>query len=167
LLETRLDTRDFGPRTPYGRLALGCLAYGTLGYLLYLDTQNTIKYNSPVSAGFLVERACILAFMLLVWGAIVVHLLLPRRLRFSEAGLVRRTFFGPHFVPWASVKTARLGSFRGYVMLEMKVPGKRGWVSVPVSEYRRAASLLAEIRRRLPVPVEHAGARYAALLKDG
>lgn len=166
MLETRLDTIDSGPRVPVIRLALACLAFGSLGFLFFLDTQNTIKYNSPATAGFWVERASIAAFMLLVFSLIALHLLLPLRLRFTEAGIARRTLFGPHVVPWKNITQARLGNFKGYVMLEMKIVGRRLWISVPVSEYRRPASLLAELRRRLPVAVQHADSHFAARLKD-
>lgn len=166
MLETRLDTFDFGRRFPYGRLALLCAAFGALGFLFTLETRNAFTYNSPVTTGFLVERACIASLLLAVFSSLLLWLLLPFRLRFTEAGILRRTVFRPRFVPWRGVAGARLSSFKGNVMLELKVTGRRTWIVVPVGEYRRPASLLAQIRRRLPVEVQHADGGLAARLKD-
>ena len=166
MLETRLDTTDFRPRFPAGRLALACAAFGALGFLFALETRNAFRFGLPVTNGFLAERAAIASFMLLVFSGVVLHLLLPLRLRFTDAGLARRTIFRPRFVPWRSVTGARLTSYKGGVWLELKVAGRRTWIVVPVGEYRRAASLLAELRRRLPVEVQHAGGELAARLKD-
>lgn len=166
MLETRLDTTDFRPRLAYGRLALACAAFGVLGYLFALETRNAFKFGVPITNGFLVERVGIATFMLLVFTFLVLHLLLPLRLRFTEVGIVRRTIFRPRFVPWQGVTGARLTSFKGNVWLELKVTGRRTWIVVPVAEYRRAASLLAELRRRLPVEIQHADGPLAAQLKD-
>lgn len=166
MLQTRLDDKDFGPVLPAVRLALACLAYGALGYLFFLDTRNTVAYNPPVTTGFVVERALIFAFGLLVFSFVVLHLLLARRLRFSESGIVRRTVFRPRFVQWKDVTGARLASYKGSVSLELKVVGRRLWITVPLSEYRRPASLLSEIRRRLGVEVQHADGPLAERLKD-
>lgn len=166
MLETRLDTTDFRPRLAYGRLALACAAFGALGYLFALETRNAVKFGLPITNGFVAERAGIASFMLLVFSFLVLHLLLPLRLRFTEAGIVRRTLLRPRFVPWRGVTGARLTSFRGNVWLELKVAGRRTWIVVPVADYRRAASLLAEMRRRLPVEVQHADGELAARLKD-
>lgn len=167
MLETRLDTIDFGPRFPYGRLAFACAAFGALGYLFALETRNAFKFGVPITNSFVVERACIASFGLLVFSFLVLHLLLPLRLRFTEAGIARRTLLRPRFVPWQNVRGARLTSYKGNLWLELKVTDRRTWIVVPVGEYRRAASLLAELRRRLPVEVQDPGGQLAARLKDG
>ena len=61
---------------------------------------------------------------------------------------------------------ARFASHKSGVWLELKVVGRRTWIIVPVNEYRRPASLLAELRQRLPVEIQDAG-NFAARLKDG
>ena len=166
MLETRLDTTDFGPRFPLFRLALACAAFGALGFLFALETHNAYIYGVPATTGFLVERAVIAAMLLAAFSALALHLLLPLRLRFTEAGIRRRTVFRPRFVPWRNVLGARLTSFKGGVWLELKVAGRRTWIVVPVAEYRRPATLLAEMRRRLPVEIQDPGGRLAAQLKD-
>ena len=166
MLETRLDTIDFGPRVPFGRLALACAAFGALGFLFALETRNALKFGLPVTNGFIVERAAIAAMLLLGFSFLALLLLLPLRLRFTEAGIARRTLLRPRFVPWQGVEGARLTSFKGSVWLELKVSGRRTWIVLPVAEYRRAASLLAALRRRLPVEVQDPGGELAARLKD-
>lgn len=167
MLETRLDTTDFGPRAPYARLALACAAFGTLGFLFALETRNAVTFGAAATPGFLVERAGIALMLVAGFSLVLLHLLLPLRLRFTDAGIVRRTIFRPRFVAWRSVTGARLTSFKGNVWLELKVAGRRTWIVVPVGEYRRPASLLAELRRRLPVEVQHADGELAARLRDG
>jgi hypothetical protein len=166
MLQTRLDDRDFGPRLPAVRLALACAAFGALGFLFALETRNAYTYGVPATPGFVFERVGIALMLLAAFSCIALHLLLPLRLRFTEAGIRRRTLFRPRFVPWQNVEGARLASFKGGVWLELKVAGRRTWIIVPVAEYRRAATLLAELRRRLSVEVQDPGGRLAARLKD-
>lgn len=165
MLQTRLEHKDFGPRVPFVRLALACLAFGALGFLFALETRNAYRYGTPITNDFIAERAGIAAFMLLVFSVLVLYLLLPLRLRFTESGIVRRTILRPRFVPWQNVQGARFASHKSGVWLELKVAGRRTWIIVPVNEYRRPASLLAELRRRVPVEVQDAG-NFAARLKD-
>ena len=157
---------DFGPGFPLFRLALACAAFGALGFLFALETRNTLTYNSPVTPGFWAVRVGIASFLLLAFSSLALHLLLPLRLRFTEAGLARRTVFRPRFVPWRSVTRARLASFKGSVSLELSAAGRRLPFLVPLTEYRRPATLIAELRRRLPVAVEHADGELGARLGD-
>ena len=166
MLETRLDTIDFGPVFPLFRLALLCAGFGALGLLFALETRNVLAYNSPVSAGFFVERAFIAAMLLSAFAPLVLWLLLAFRLRLTEAGILRRTVFGPRFVPWKNVTAASLTGFKASVMLELRVTDRRLPLLIPLTEYRRPATLLAEIRRRLSVEVQDPGGQLAARLKD-
>lgn len=165
MLEGRLEDKDFGPRVPFLRLALCCAAFGTLGLLFALETRNAFVYGLPRGASFWAERAFVCALILTAFAGLVLFLLLPFRLRFTEAGLERRTLFGPRFLPWAAVRGARLTRLRGYFALELS-PGGWRWLLVPLLEYRRAATLLAEISRRLPCEVQDPGGQLAALLRD-
>ena len=166
MLETRIDTVDFGPRFPFGRLALACAAFGALGFLFTLETRNAFTYGLPITTGFLVERAGIALMLLAAFSFVALHLLLPLRLRFTEAGILRRTLFRPRFVPWQGVTRARLSSFKANVMLELNVTGRRLPVLIPLADYRRPATLLAQIRGRLPVEVQDPGGQLATRLKD-
>ena len=166
MLETRLDTTDFRPVFPLFRLAFLCAGYGMLCLLFALETRNAFTYNLPITTGFVVERVAIGAMLLSVLAGLVLWLLLPLRLRFTEAGLVRRTIFRPRFVPWQGVTAASLTSFKASVWLELRVTARRLPVLIPLTEYRRPASLLAELRRRLPVEVQDPAGQLAARLKD-
>ena len=166
MLETRLDTIDFRPDFPFFRLAFLCVGYGMLCLGFALETRNVFTYNSPVTTGTIVERVLIGAMLLSVFASLVLWLLLPFRLRFTEAGILRRTLLRPHFIPWQSVTGASLSTFKASVMLELRVTGRRLPLLVPLTEYRRRATLLAEIRRRLPVEVQDPGGQLAARLKD-
>lgn len=166
MLETRLDTIDFRPDFPFFRLAFFCVGYGMLCLIFALETRNQFTYDLPVTTGFVVERLVIGAMLLGVFVMLALWLLLPFRLRFTEEGLRRRTIFGPRFVPWHGVTRARLSSFKQSVMLELNAKGRRLPLLVPVSEYGRRATLLAEIRRRLPVEIEDPAGQLAARLKD-
>ena len=166
MLQTRLDDKDFGPRLPALRLALVCAAFGALGYLFALETRNTLTYNAPVSTGFWVERAFIAALLAGVFASLTLWLLLPLRLRFTEAGILRRTLLRPRFILWQGVTGAALTSFKASVMLELRVMGRRLPVLVPLTDYSRAAALLAELRRRLPVEVLDPGGQLADRLED-
>ncbi|HLL76742.1 MAG TPA: hypothetical protein VK421_15920 [Pyrinomonadaceae bacterium] len=167
MLETRLDTMDFRPDFPLFRLLFFCAGYGMLCLGFALETRNVFTYNSPVAAGTIVERVLIGAMLLSVFVSLALWLLLPFRLRYTEAGILRRTVFRPRFIPWQSVTAASLTSFKGSVWLELRATGRRLPVLIPLIEYRRAASLLAQIRRRLPVDVQDPGGQLAARLSDG
>ena len=166
MLETRLDTIDFRPAFPFLRLALLCAAFGALGLLFALETRNAFTYGVPVTTGFIVERAAIASLLLPVFTSLLLWVLLPLRLRFTEAGLLRRTILRPRFVPWQAVARACLTSFKSNVMLELNITGRRLPVLVPLADYRRPAALLAQIQRRLPVEVQDPGRQLAARLKD-
>jgi hypothetical protein len=166
MLQTRLDDKDFGPRVPALRLALLCAAFGALGYLFALETRNTLTYNAPVSSGFWVERAFIAAMLAGAFAPLALWLLLPLRLRFTDAGILRRTLLRPRFIPWQNVTGGAPSSFKANVMLELRVTNRRLPVLVPLTEYRRPAALLAELSRRLPARVSDTGGQLATRLKD-
>ena len=92
--------------------------------------------------------------VLAVPALLASYLTLPLRLTFTEEGIRRRTVLPPRFVAWHSVRAASLGAARGHFWLELKV-GQWRWICIPLSDYRRAASLLSEIRARLPPELSH------------
>ena len=76
------------------------------------------------------------------------------------------TDFRPRFPAGLLALACAACGFKGNVWLELKVVGRRTRITVPAAEYCRAASLLAELRRRLPVEIQHADGELAARLKD-
>ena len=135
------------------RLILSCLVFGVLAFAFV--SQKWVDFNlaaRPMAAD-LAETVGVGLLLLLSFGFIAGFLLLQFRLKFTEAGIRRLTMFSPWFIPWESVRAARVGSFKGYLALELWV-SRRRWICVPLLEYRRGDRLLAEIRRRLPVEVQ-------------
>ncbi|HVG29676.1 MAG TPA: hypothetical protein VM864_08265 [Pyrinomonadaceae bacterium] len=103
-----------------------------------------------------------------ITGALALLLLhiitLPFRISFAEDGLRVRGLLGRRFVPWSGVRSAAISSHKGNVGLSLRTGRLRG-VSIPVSSYKRQATLVAEVSKRLPVPVS-VSPTVAAFIKD-
>jgi hypothetical protein len=151
--ETRIEEIDFGPRLPAVRLILSCLVFGILAFAFVNQKWADFSLVGRSLFGDLAETIGIGLLLLLSFGFIASFLLLQFRLKFTEAGIQRVTLFPPWFIPWDSVRAARVGSFKGYLALELWV-SKRRWICIPLLEYRKGDRLLAEIRRKLPVEVQ-------------
>jgi hypothetical protein len=106
---------------------------------------------------FLVTFACV---ALLLHFTTAVY-----RIRFYEAGIVTLGLGGRRFIPWSAVRDARINRFKGNLELALRAHGRRFPVSIPLNSYRKQSTLLAELRRRLPVQINDAG-NFAALLTD-
>lgn len=87
------------------------------------------------------------------------------RIAFYEAGVVVLGLRGRSFVPWGAVRQARLNRFKGNIELALRADGRRLPVSIPLNSYKKQLTLMAEIRRRLPMPV-HDPANIAPTLTD-
>jgi hypothetical protein len=87
------------------------------------------------------------------------------RIAYHEAGLVLLGLRGRQFIPWLAVTGARLNRYKGNIELALDAGGRRFPVSVPLSSYKKQATLLAEIRKRLPVAI-HDPRNTEALLVD-
>lgn len=165
---TRLQEMDFKPRLPRIRLTLLLLAFGFLTFAFVTDTKTRLEFRSITELDFLAETVFIVVVLLSFITGMLSYLLLQHRLRFTEEGLHRRTVFKPRFIAWKDVKRARMGyvTVRGGTLLLLELcVNRRRWIWVPLLEYRRSASLFAEIRKRLPVEVEISG-RALEILKD-
>lgn len=161
--EPRIEEMDFRPLFPVLRLLLACLVFGFLGWVFV--NEKWLEFNMtgrPTPLSLLVETVGIGILILTGFGFITSFLVLQFRLNFTEEGIHRLTLFAPRFIPWGSVRAAQIGSYKGYLALELLV-GRRRWVCIPLLEYGRGAHLLEEIRRRLPVEVQ-ASDRQLALL---
>lgn len=87
------------------------------------------------------------------------------RIAFYESGIVLLGLRGRSFVAWNAVREARINRYKGNIELALRADGRRFPVSVPLNSYKKQLALLAEIRRRLPVPV-HDPSNIAATLID-
>jgi hypothetical protein len=133
-------------------LTIVCLIFCALGWLAFNDIRQTVgiqlEQGDALAPGILAEIAVIVLMLFSVPAFLVLHLTLPLRLTFTEKGIRRRTVLPPRFIAWDRVRGASLGVWRGHIWLELKV-GRWRSICIPLSDYRRAASLLAEIRERL------------------
>lgn len=163
--EPGIEDIDFRPRLPAVRLALACLVFGFLGWAFAGEQRFELQRGDSLTLGRLAEALGIGLMLLAGFGFITSFLLLQFRLRFTEAGIRRLTLFRPRFIPWGGVRAARVGSYKGYLTLELWV-SRRRWVCVPLMEYGRGWRLLAEIRKRVPVEVQVSD-KQTALMRDG
>ena len=161
----RIEELDFRPRLPAVRLILSCLVFGVLAFAFVNEKWIDFNLAARPMADNLAETVGVGLLLLLSFGFIASYLLLQFRLKFTEAGIRRLTLFPPWFIPWDSVQAARIGSFKGYLALELWV-SRRRWICVPLLEYRRGDLLLAEIRRRLPVEVQ-VSEKQLSQIRDG
>lgn len=157
---TRFEDMDFRPRLPLFRLIITLFAFCFLTFIFINETKNSLEFRSMSEPGFLTETVFV-SFLLLSFLTLVLSfLLLQHRLRFTEEGLYRRTLFQPRFIAWKDVKRARMGLAtmkNGRLLLLELCVSRWRWVWIPLLEYRKSASLFAEIRNRLPVEVEIRG----------
>ena len=149
---------DFKPRVPRLRVTLTLLVFCFFTFAFITDTKTRLEFRSITELDFLAETVFFAFILLFFLGFMLSYLLLQFRLRFTEEGLERRTLLKPRFIPWSDVKRARVissttGGGRGYYALELWVSSWR-CVSIPLLEYGRGRSLIAEIGSRLPVELE-------------
>jgi hypothetical protein len=87
------------------------------------------------------------------------------RTAFYESGVVILGLRGRRFVAWSAVREARINRFKGNIELALRTDGRRFPYSIPLNSYKKQLTLLAEIRRRLPVPINDPS-NIAATLRD-
>lgn len=163
-LNQRLEEIDFKPRLAVVRLIFIALVFSFFAWLLVHDTRARLEFTPASDPAFIFEKIVAAFFLFAIAGFLASYALLPFRLKFTEAGLARRTLWPPRFIPWGAVQSAQIARYKGYFALELWV-SRRRWVTVPLLDYGRSASLFAELQSRLPVPVT-ASDRDLALLSD-
>ncbi|HEY9401367.1 MAG TPA: hypothetical protein VIQ24_01645 [Pyrinomonadaceae bacterium] len=161
----KIEDIDFEPHRGFAIFAIGLsvaytLVFGTVAvvnvYRQLRDPTSTSDFFGWLFT-FVVTFACV---MLLLHFTTAVY-----RIAFYEAGVVIYGLGGRRFVPWGAVRDARLNRFKGNIELALRADGRRFPVSVPLTSYNKSVTLLAEIRRCLPVPVHDPG-NIAATLRD-
>lgn len=149
---TKLEEMKFDPRPGRLRLLLVGIVFSFLTAGFIHETKSRLEFTTITDPRFLVETIFIALLLLSGAGFLVSYLLLQHRLSFTEKGIHRRTLWPPRFIAWSNVRRAQISNFKGYFALELSV-SKRRWICIPLLEYRRSASLMTEIRKRLPVQV--------------
>lgn len=158
---------DFDPETGWEWFALFCGMWSLMGFAMYTElfSMPLEGWGDYMGAG--------LVFLLYVSAFYVVCLYLifnPRRFSFSETGMHVWTWRGPQFLPWHSVTRAHLydckaGRTYGWIAVSLFV--KPGIVfDLPIELFKRRGSLLFELSRWLPVPIQGVQEYQARLMND-
>lgn len=162
----KLEDIDFEPHRGFAIFMIGLsvvftLVFGTVGavnvYWQLRQRTSTSDFFGWLGT-FLVAVTCA---ALMLYVSTIVH-----RTTFYEAGILVLGLRGRRFVPWSTVRGASLHRFKGTVELALRADGRRFPVSIPLTSYKKSVTLLAEIRRRLPVPINDPG-NIAATLTEG
>jgi Bacterial PH domain len=161
----KIEDMNFEPRRGFAIFAIALSVIFTLVFGTVAVVNFYRQLREPTSTldvfgwlGTLVVALSCSALLLYVSTAIY-------RIAFHEAGVVILGLRGRRFVPWSAVRDARVNRFKGNVELALRADGRRLPVSIPLNSYKKSLTLMAELRRRLPVPV-HDPAEVAATLTD-
>ena len=161
----KIEDMDFEPRRGVAIFTIGFSVIYTLvfGTIVVVNVYRQLREPSMSTDffgwlfTFAVTLACV---MLLLHFTTAVY-----RVAFYEAGIVVIGLGGRRFVPWGTVRDARINRYKGNIELALRADGRRFPLSVPLNSYRKQATLLAEIRKRLPVPINDPS-NIVALLTD-
>lgn len=159
----KIEDMNFEPYRGFAIFMIGLSVVYTLAFGTVVVVNVYRQLRDPTSLGdvfgwlgtFTVTFACV---ALLLYFTTAVY-----RVRFYESGIVTLGLRGRRFVPWGNVRGAGLNRFKGTVELALRVDGRRLPISVPLTSYKKSVTLLSEIRRRLPVPVNDPGNITASL----
>jgi hypothetical protein len=148
----RIDEMDFKPRRLLASVTALFIAVVFGAFLTVFATNIYRELREPTTAldrwGWIGGGVVMLSLALMLLHVIT----LPFRISFAEDGVSVRSIFGRRFVPWASVRSATVAAHRGNVNFQLRTGRVRG-VGIPVGSYQRGATLVAEIGKRLSVPV--------------
>jgi hypothetical protein len=161
----KIEGINFEPHKGFAIFMIGLsviftLVFGTVGAVnVYRQLRDPTSISDFFGwlGMFLVAVTC---SALMLYVSTIVH-----RTTFYEAGILVLGLGGRRFVAWSAVRSASLGRFKGTVELALRADGRRFPISVPLTSYKKSLTLLAEIRRRLPVAISDPG-NIAATLRD-
>ena len=161
----RIEEMDFRPRRLFAS-AMAVFVAAVFGVFLTVFAVNIYRsLREPTNAldrwGWIGGGLVTLSLALLLLHVIT----LPFRVSFAEDGVSVRSIFGRRFVAWSSVRGAMVVCSKGGVHLLLRTGRVRG-VGIPVGDYKRGASLVAEVSRRLPVPVAVTPSAAPLIAKD-
>lgn len=153
-------------------LSKGLLVFGVVVTVLYAGAFGTVlvrnllaQFRYPTATtdfwGWL-GAATVFLLMLLLF---VFYVSAPYRISFSEWGVQVFSWRGRIACPWSAFRRASLLSYKGNVEFVL-FTGRVRRFGIPLSSYKKQATLFAEVTRWLAVPVEDPGG-HAAKLTDG
>lgn len=143
----------FGPKGALAGLLIFALGYvGGFGFatlMIFRDLGLDGSDALPPSA-----QQALLVVLYLAGGYLILLYLIfgAYRFRFFDASFEVFTWRGRRRFPWTQVRRAELSTYKASVELALVV-GPRQVVSVPLTSFRRSASLLAFVRARVSVPI--------------
>ena len=139
--------------------------YGLGGGLATWMTYRQLMTSASSQALGLAQATLLIVLYLLGAYLLLLYFVLgPRRFRFYDSFFTVFTWRGRMRFPWSAVCRAALSTYRGNVELALFI-GRVRRVSVPLTGFRKAASLLTAIRVRITVPLEASEAQLA-LVRD-
>lgn len=107
----------------------------------------------PDSEDYSLEIFWVLPLVLIFLVAVVSLSTLAKGMKFTEKGIRRRTVLPPRFIEWKNVEAAQITRLNPKnIALELRV-NRRRWIHIPLLDFKNAALLLSEIRKRLPVEI--------------
>lgn len=162
----KIEDIDFEPHRGFAIFAIGFSVVFTLvfGTIVVVNVYRQMREPTSIMdffgwlMTFTVTFAC--AALLLYFTTAVY------RIAYYESGIIITGLGGRRFVAWGAVRGAQINRFKGNIELALRADGRRFPASVPLNSYKKQATLLAEIRRRLPVPIDDPH-NIVALLTDG
>lgn len=142
-------------------LGYGC-GFGFATYMMFRELGMNEADLLPAPA----QQALLVAFYLACGYFILLYLILGAyRYRFSDTSFRVFTWRGWQTFTWAQIRRADLNTYKYSVELAL-VAGPRQVVSLPLTSFRRSASLLAFVRARVPVPIVATPAQLALITDD-
>ena len=162
-----MDEIDFQPEAGWGWFAVFSGMGAFLGFAMYTEVASTLLegWKDYVGATFL------LVLYTLPFYVVCLYLIFnPRRFSFTETGVHVWTWRGPQFLPWQSVTRAHLFTCkagRNYGWIAVSLFVKQGCVfEIPIELFKRRGSLLFELTRWLPVPLQGIEEYKSRLIND-
>lgn len=156
---------DFEPKGTRLGVLIFLLGYGGGGGFATFMVYRELATDTAAALPPYLQQALLLALYLAAGYFVLLYLILgAHRYRFFESTFRVFTWRGWREFAWAQVQRAGLTTYRANVELALVV-GTRQVVSVPLTSFRRGASLLAFVKARVPVPIV-ATERQAALIAD-
>jgi hypothetical protein len=151
----KMDELDFQPRATAFGFVMMTIGFGTMFALTLAAAIDQFGRKNLYATGFL---GCTALFWPPAYLAMLPMCLAGRRFRFSDEGFSYRTLWGWKFRTWDSVTIALfLKVTMGPCSLQLGWgPGPpRLWrsISIPLYSFGKPLTLIAEIERRLSVPV--------------
>lgn len=149
----KIEDMNFGAHRGFAIFSIGMsvvftLVFGTIALVnFYRQLRAPTSIMDIFGWLFTLSVTCACASLLLYFTTAVY------RISFYEAGVVVFGLGGRRFVPWGAVRDARINHFKGNIELALRADGRRLPISVPLNSYKKQVTLLAEIRKRLPVAI--------------